>query len=91
MNQKEKLAELSAKLDKLKENASTLSEAEMAKQINEIKLEMSKMQEHQITSKLDNIEDIMKEMADQTLSQIRVDNDAKIGTKALGARSQGAY
>lgn len=91
MNQKEKLAELSAKLDKLKENASTLSEAEMAKQINEIKLEMSKMQQHQITSKLDNIEDIMKEMADQTLSQIRVDNDAKIGTKAPGARSQGAY
>jgi len=91
MDQKEKLAELSIKLDKLKENALTLSEAEKAKQLNEIKLEMSKMQEHQIISKLDNIEGNMKEMADHTLSQLRVDNDTKVGTKAPGACSHGAY
>jgi hypothetical protein len=91
MDLKEKLAELSAKLDKLKENASTLSQAETAKQLNEIKLEMSKIQEHQITSKLDNIEGNMKEMADHELSQIIVANDSKIGTKAPGNRSQGVY
>jgi len=91
MDQKEKLAELSTKLDKLKENASILSEAEMAKQLKGIKLEMSQLEANEITSRLDNIEGNMKEMVDQTMSQISVDNDAKIGTKASGARSQGAY
>lgn len=91
MDQKEKLAELSARLDKLKENASALSKAEMAKKFEEIKFEMSQLKENEITTRLDNIEGNMKEMADYELSQIIVANDSKIGTKSPGARSQGAY
>lgn len=92
MNQKEKLAELSSRLDKLKENASALSEAEFEKQLKEIKLEMSQMKADEITTRLDNIEDNMKKKADDSfLNQITVDQDSKVGTKSSGSRSHGVY
>ena len=91
MDLKEKLAELSAKLDKLKENATALSADEMEKQINEIKLEISKMEENKINSKLDHIEDSMKGMAVNNLSKIRVDDDAEIGAKSPWSNTDGCY
>jgi hypothetical protein len=91
MDQKEKLAELSAKLDKLKENAPALSADEMEKQLNEIKLEISKMEENKINSKLDHIENSMKGMIDETLGKIIVDDDAEIGVRSPWSNTQGCY
>lgn len=91
MDRKEKLAELSAKLNKLKENASALSEVEVEKQLKEIELEMSPLEENEITSRLDNIEDNMKKQVDSLLSQITVSQDSKVGIQSSGSRSHGAY
>lgn len=91
MDLKEKIAELSAKLDKLKENASKLSDAEIGKQLNEIKLELSQLKANEMTARLNNIEDSMKGMAINNLSKIRVDDDADIGEKSPWSNTDGCY